>query len=767
MATATIPAFDLSRPRLRQTSHWIRDELDPLVAREGPGLLRADDVLTLHDVFQALKTSSSVTALDLRATGIHRAVMEISGIATRWPGRLADDCDDLIDLWRGKFGRLEDLHPFLYGRGGRLEGIASIEETSKIALLKRWQNSCPDRISPKRARRRGSLGFHPGSWWINTLFACHAGIIDVDTIDGGVCYDKYGAYAMVILEGGELDAPTESTLTYRCGKDDRGRFRLTAATPRSREPLRVLRSHSVNSMWGPKAGVRYEGLYRVTGWAVHQPRTSSSHVGQKTRLGDVYFDVHLERCDPVPVHEVAKSPTASELDDYSEYKRLRKVHRDLRNKANAASVDATNMLPVPVKVAPAIPPPAPAPSGKVLSFKVSPVVSRSTTFTWTPGKEPPGASQYVSGGSPTITTEGYAYVTPSQPTIVSIPAAIPFPLRAETQRSEQLRLHTPPGSKGTVSIASTSKSRQPITEVAPWIDQELPHLILPTNADLALIKRSTIRSHVVTDESDSPISAARTSNRKDSGDEYSVLLHHTPSIRDLDLAIGLRAKESSKSKLVRSRNPVAKLFDGTEDEASSPNDYFPLRRPRAASAQLKHPLVASRRRERANSTEHTPQPVAPIPVRHESSSPLLFKRRDALVFPYGYVVSLLAPPDQSSRSFPCYQSPETASTQEPPTACTGSLLTSLKDFIGSRLVATTSDEPTSPSRAVQTDIHSCVGHCDALPMRAQTPPRPQDLSGEVQELEITVAFCDPFQSPRRKHDTLRNRSCNVSPRTIA
>jgi hypothetical protein len=97
-------------------------------------------------------------------------------------------------------------------------------------------------------------------WWINTLFACHAGIIDIETIDGGICHDKYGAYAVVIIEGGELDSPTESTLTYRCGKDDRGKFLLTAATPRSREPLRVLRSHSVNSMWGPKAGVRYEGL---------------------------------------------------------------------------------------------------------------------------------------------------------------------------------------------------------------------------------------------------------------------------------------------------------------------------------------------------------------------------------------------------------------------------------------------------------------------------------------------------------------------------
>ena len=128
-------SFDLSRPRLRQVSHWIRDELDPLVAREGPDQLRADDLLTLHDIFRSLIEPSSITALDLRATGIHRAVMEIAGIATRWPGRLADDCDKLVESWTAKFGRLEDLHPFLYGRGGRLEGIATVEESSNAVSL--------------------------------------------------------------------------------------------------------------------------------------------------------------------------------------------------------------------------------------------------------------------------------------------------------------------------------------------------------------------------------------------------------------------------------------------------------------------------------------------------------------------------------------------------------------------------------------------------------------------------------------------------------
>jgi hypothetical protein len=84
--------------------------------------------------------------------------------------------------------------------------------------------------------------------------------LDTDSVDGGICYDKHGAYAMLLKDTGEIEALAETNFKYRCGRNDKGRFRLTAATAKSRTPIRVLRSHSINSIWGPKAGVRYEGL---------------------------------------------------------------------------------------------------------------------------------------------------------------------------------------------------------------------------------------------------------------------------------------------------------------------------------------------------------------------------------------------------------------------------------------------------------------------------------------------------------------------------
>lgn len=131
MYPSTPPTIDLSRPRLKALTRWIRDDLDLLVAREGPNILRPDDVLTLHETFVQLRLSSTITVLDLRATGIHRAIQDIAGVATRWPGRLCDDCDRIVALWSEKFGPFSELRPFLYGRGGRLEGIASAAEHSR------------------------------------------------------------------------------------------------------------------------------------------------------------------------------------------------------------------------------------------------------------------------------------------------------------------------------------------------------------------------------------------------------------------------------------------------------------------------------------------------------------------------------------------------------------------------------------------------------------------------------------------------------------
>jgi hypothetical protein len=98
------------------------------------------------------------------------------------------------------------------------------------------------------------------SWWINPLFAFADGIIDSVTADGGIVSDANGAYAILMAGNDEVSGPSFEAFTYRAKNSDRGRYRLTAATRESRQPVRVLRSHSLRSFWAPKAGVRYDGL---------------------------------------------------------------------------------------------------------------------------------------------------------------------------------------------------------------------------------------------------------------------------------------------------------------------------------------------------------------------------------------------------------------------------------------------------------------------------------------------------------------------------
>ena len=103
--------------------------------------MHLDDVLTLHELFVALQHSPDILATTLRATRIHRAVMEVAGKATRWPGRLADECDNVLWIWRERFGSLEAPRPFLYARGRRLETVSGVGDVTRAVSYKKRAES--------------------------------------------------------------------------------------------------------------------------------------------------------------------------------------------------------------------------------------------------------------------------------------------------------------------------------------------------------------------------------------------------------------------------------------------------------------------------------------------------------------------------------------------------------------------------------------------------------------------------------------------------
>ncbi|KAF1914729.1 hypothetical protein BDU57DRAFT_479091 [Ampelomyces quisqualis] len=473
MFPSTPPAANLSRTRLKALATWVRDELDLLVAREGPNVLQPDDVLALHETFIALRHATDITALDLRATGIHRAVQDIAGVATRWPGRLCDDCDKIISIWTTKFGPLSELRPFLYGRGGRLEGIASIHEYSREALLKRWSNTCPDKLHPRRSHRLGDLGFRPGDWWINTLFAHHAGIIGLEAVEGGTTFDKHGAYALVLKDAGEVEAGQGDAFTYRIPQWDKGKYRLTAAIPRSRHPIRVLRSHNINSVWGPKTGVRYEGLYAVKGWSIRQAKSADAAGGQ-WKEGDILYEVRFERNDPVPMQYVTIRPTATEVDDYTEYKRLRRLQREGMRRGPGLTIDLSNVNPLlPSKAAPPVAPlqSVPRASPPKTQHSSSPGTTRRVLFRQPHFDVLDEHTMDDSQPASTLTSAEIPHVTPSPTKEGTL--LVPGRNARRTAISQNMD-HSASSSKRnkspTTSTTSDVSAQSYVREVAPWLD---------------------------------------------------------------------------------------------------------------------------------------------------------------------------------------------------------------------------------------------------------------------------------------------------------
>jgi len=124
----------LTPEELRKTASRIRDDLDPIIAREGPHVMQPNDVLVLHELFQSLLIFE-IPLSSILYSRMHHAVSEVAGKATRWPAKLADICDDITILWTRQYGRLADLKAPLYGPGGRLHGVCTMDDLTREACI--------------------------------------------------------------------------------------------------------------------------------------------------------------------------------------------------------------------------------------------------------------------------------------------------------------------------------------------------------------------------------------------------------------------------------------------------------------------------------------------------------------------------------------------------------------------------------------------------------------------------------------------------------
>jgi hypothetical protein len=142
---------------LHKTAAWIRDDLDPIMAREGPNELHPDDVLTLHNIFLALQ-AHQISLATMQFSRIHLAVSEVCGKATRWPKKLADEADRVVVCLENCFGPLKAIRTPLYEVGGRLHGISEPRDLTRDVS---WHPSVFTPTSPDLKIARHSLNYSP------------------------------------------------------------------------------------------------------------------------------------------------------------------------------------------------------------------------------------------------------------------------------------------------------------------------------------------------------------------------------------------------------------------------------------------------------------------------------------------------------------------------------------------------------------------------------------------------------------------------------
>lgn len=158
------------------------------------------------------------------------------------------------------------------------------------------------------------------SWWIHPIFAFRAGIIDSPDPHGGVVADPDGLYGLTLTGHDDLRNDNGDQFRYVVRKGDKNQATLLRAILHPKPSIRVLRSHTLRSSFSPIAGIRYDGLYKITSYGVNLDPVDKTTIRYELSL-------QRETDDQPSLREIMKLPRAEEIDDYVEYKRLRDIRK--------------------------------------------------------------------------------------------------------------------------------------------------------------------------------------------------------------------------------------------------------------------------------------------------------------------------------------------------------------------------------------------------------------------------------------------------------
>ncbi|KAI1743549.1 hypothetical protein F4680DRAFT_347942 [Xylaria scruposa] len=212
---------------------------------------------------------------------------------------------NLRRLWRRRFREqlfMMDKHRCaILVEGGRLKDVSF--NSSLDYDLGKWQTMM---VTGPVSEVEANLQFEPGHWWLNITCAERDGIVNSSLeIPTTGCY---GFPALPLLTGSE-EMIRHNTVRYV----HEGRTLHVPLISQVGRKIRIIRGYKLKSVFAPKAGLRYDGLYIIRQYGCKLD----------SNINKYRLELTLERAaDQRPFAEIRKIPKPSQLDDWALYEKL-------------------------------------------------------------------------------------------------------------------------------------------------------------------------------------------------------------------------------------------------------------------------------------------------------------------------------------------------------------------------------------------------------------------------------------------------------------
>lgn len=315
---------------------------------------------------------------------------------------------------------------------------------------------------------------------------------------------------------------------------------------------------------------------------------------------DILYDIKFERDDPSPMEEVLKVPSAFQVDEFAEYKRLRKAHRESQRHRKAhgfSDLDVAQF--VPTKMAPQI---ASHVASAAHSFRSNPTTMPSS-----------GNGSRIANLAQTSMKRGSNLSSQPVTNLHSLEDAprssVGDANATQAFSKSSLNVQTPnriqEGATGALkSLASsdfTVRSHESdLREVTPWMDFD-PQFALPMSEPMPPVRH--IRRGKNQPEEQNPQtgnSSINTRSLVQNNEKESYTMRSPPP--ESFLAGGSLMKDGARSFVTtHPRQPVTKHFDGTKDFLDSDAIFDHNNSPvRANSMSPSHSPSKSKRHRQAS-----------------------------------------------------------------------------------------------------------------------------------------------------------------------